>query len=199
MTTSALIVEGILTTQNVGGRLNVAPMGPIVHGDFEWLTLRPFQTSTTFRNLNETGCGVFHVVDYVGLIAKAAVGRLEETPPTEAARAVTGRVLKDCCQWFEFRITDRDLSDQRSVLRAEIVHSEQRRPFFGFNRARHAVIEAAILATRIHLTGTAAVLATFETLQTAIEKTGGEEERRSFAMLRDYVVHWTGTNREGAT
>ncbi|MCA9047357.1 MAG: DUF447 family protein, partial [Planctomycetaceae bacterium] len=85
-----------------------------------------------------------------------------------------------------------------SVLHAEIVHSQQRRPFFGFNRARHAVIEAAILATRIHLTGTAAVLTAFETLHSAVDKTGGEEERQAFELLQDYVTHWSNSQHPGA-
>ena len=65
-----MIVEGLVTSLDRDGRLNVAPMGPIVSGNFEALVLRPFQPSTTFDNLNATRCGVFHVVDRVEVIGK---------------------------------------------------------------------------------------------------------------------------------
>ncbi len=70
-----MILEGVVTTRDPHGRLNVAPMGPIVDAEMRELRLRPFQTSTTFRNLKTTGCGVFHVTDDVLLIARAAVGK----------------------------------------------------------------------------------------------------------------------------
>ncbi len=83
-----MILEGIVTSQNSAGALNIAPMGPIVDESLTWLHLRPFQTSTTFRNLKETGCGVFHVVDDVLLIAQAALNRLPEFVPTQPAEKV---------------------------------------------------------------------------------------------------------------
>jgi hypothetical protein len=39
-----MILEGIVTTQNSAGDINVAPMGPIVDESMESFVLRPFQT-----------------------------------------------------------------------------------------------------------------------------------------------------------
>ncbi|MGE0378942.1 MAG: DUF447 domain-containing protein, partial [Planctomycetaceae bacterium] len=58
-----MILEGIVTTRSAAGVVNVAPMGPIVDEWMQTLLLRPFQTSTTYRNLKQSGCGVFHVTD----------------------------------------------------------------------------------------------------------------------------------------
>ena len=176
-----------MTSLDSDGRLNIAPMGPIVQGNFASLILRPFQTSTTFSNLNETNCGVFHVVDRVELLARAAIGTLTENPPTRPASLILGWILEDCCRWFEFRITERDLSNPRSVMRAEIVSCGEQRPFFGFNRARHAVIEAAILATRVHLLDRAEVTRLFAFLEVAVEKTGDAAEVEIFQMLHSHV------------
>jgi len=44
-----------------------------------WLRLRPFQTSTTFHNLKRQRAGVFHVVDDVLLLARAAIGPIGAT------------------------------------------------------------------------------------------------------------------------
>jgi len=182
-----MIIEGLLTSTDAQGILNVAPMGPIVHGDFQRLTLRPFSGSTTFENLRTTQTGVFHVVDQVGVIAEAAIRRLSQMPPTEPACQVAGHVLLDCCRWFEFRITQIDTSSQRSEMQADVVHQGFRRAFQGFNRARHAVIEAAILATRLHLLPEAEVWAALKFLEPAVQKTGGSEERDAFAMVQHHV------------
>ena len=96
-------------------------------------------------------------------------------------------VLVDCCRWFEFRITEQDLSSARSILQAEIVAQGEHRPFFGFNRARHAVLEAAILATRVHLLSADEIAAQMIVLKSAVEKTGGVAETNSFVMLQDYI------------
>jgi hypothetical protein len=164
-------------------------MGPIVEGEFRSLILRPFQSSVTFRNLAATRCGVFHVVDQVDLIAKAAIGRLKEWPEVERATSVDGFVLKNCCRWFEFTVDAVEVSDARSQMPSTIVHCGERRAFCGFNRARHAVIEAAILATRLHLLPKSEILANFAWLQSAVVKTGGESELAAFQMLHDFVLN----------
>ena len=130
---------------------------------------------------------MFHVVDTVDLLAKAAIGQLTEPPATQAATNVNGRVLTDCCRWFEFRITERDLGSQRAVMRAEIVAQGEHRPFFGFNRARHAVLETAILATRVHLHSRAEIAPQLIVLKAAVEKTGGVAETEAFNMLQNYI------------
>ena len=186
--TPSMIVEGVVTSIDSSGQLNVAPMGPIVHGDFESLTLRPFQTSTTFQNLQQTRSGVFHVVDDVTLLAQTAVGQLTDEPETRPADIIDGRVLADCCRWFEFRVTDCDVSDQRAALQADIVATGEVRPFFGFNRARHAVLEAAILATRVHRLDKQMITDQLDVLKSAVDKTGGVAESEAFAMLQNHVT-----------
>jgi hypothetical protein len=183
-----MIVEGIVTSLDAEGRLNIAPMGPIVEGDFASLLLRPFQPSTTFNNLSEMRCGVFHVVDRVGIIAQAAIGRLEQLPAVEPAVTVNGFILQDCCRWFEFTIDSVDASDARSRMPSTIVHRGERRAFWGFNRARHAVLEAAILATRLHLLPQQHIVDMLNHLEPAVQKTGGAEEESSFAMLKEFVL-----------
>ena len=80
MLPDGILLEGIVTTLNVDGSPHIAPMGPIVDAEINWLRLRPFQTSTTFTNLKRSGEGVFHVTDAVDLLARAAVGQIKELP-----------------------------------------------------------------------------------------------------------------------
>lgn len=183
-----MIIEGLVTSVDAEGRVNLAPMGPIVRGDFESLVLRPFQPSTTFTNLSSVRCGVFHVVDHVDVIARAAIGRLTELPEMGPATSVQGFVLKNCCRWFEFTVDSIDCSNSRSVMPSTIVHRGERRPFAGFNRAKHAVLEAAILATRLHLISSDEVQAALSFLEPAVQKTGDAPEQQSFRMLQDFIA-----------
>jgi hypothetical protein len=182
-----MIIEGLVTSIDPTERLNVAPMGPVVVGNFEALILRPFQPSATFRNLSTLRAGVFHITDQVDIIAKAVTGTLTTLPPTEPARSIPGRVLSDCCRWFEFTIDSVDDSAPRSLMPATIRHAEEKRPFFGFNRAKHAVIEAAILATRLHLISRHEVSTALTFLAPAVEKTGGPTELQAWQLITDFI------------
>lgn len=182
-----MILEGIVTTQNSAGDVNVAPMGPIVNDSMESFVLRPFQTSTTYKNLKGHPFGVLHVVDDVLLLAKAAIGRLAETPETFQAITIPGRVLKSACRWYEFKLESLDDSDERTRIEARVVHSGRLRDFFGFNRAKHAVLEAAILATRIHILPADEIVAQIDAFRAPIEKTAGPNERAAFQLVDQYI------------
>src|SRR5262245_31956784 len=133
-----MILEGVVTTLDAAGALNVAPMGPIVTDDMSRIELRPFQSSRTYQNLKQHPYGVFHVTDDVLLIARAALSRLDVIPATFPAEAGPGRVLADCCRWYEFEVTVLDDSQERTQILANVVHAGRVRDFFGFNRAKHA-------------------------------------------------------------
>ncbi len=181
-----MILEGICTTRNADGSINIAPMGPIVDPDQTTFHFRPYQTSTTYSNLKRTGCGVFHVTDEVELIAQAAVGRIAETPDFLPPKIVDGAVLAGACRWYEFQVTQIDDSQPRTEISTEIVHVGRLRDFWGFNRAKHAVLEAAILATRRHLIPAEQIESQFAHLKVAVEKTAGPSELRAFEFLERY-------------
>src|SRR4051812_38024647 len=181
------LLEGIVTTLNEDCSPHIAPMGPIVDADFRCLLLRPFCTSQTYLNLKRMKQGVLHVTDDVELLARAAVGQLEEVPPLLPATEIDGVRLADACRWYEFRVMTINERQERTEIVAEIVAAGRVRDFFGFNRAKHAVIEAAILATRLQILGPTFVRQEFERLASPVEKTGGHEERRAFEFLKRYV------------
>ncbi|MEX0777286.1 MAG: DUF447 domain-containing protein [Phycisphaeraceae bacterium] len=188
------VIEGLMTTLDEPGRVNLAPMGPIVDANWQRFVLRPFKTAVTYRNLKATGQGVFHVTDDVLLIARAAIGQVDvgDGVPTQAAQHVRGVVLGGACRYYELAVTELDDRQERTTITMQAVHAERLRDYLGLNRAKHAVIEAAILATRLHLTGAAPVLAEYEKLQTLVDKTGAAAEHEAMAMLRKLVNQWTG-------
>jgi hypothetical protein len=180
-----LILEGIVTTLNEDGSPNISPMGPRVDREVSRLTLRPFRTSQTYANLQRLGAGVFHVTDDVELIARAAVGML--LPAPELVPVSTGQRLADCCRWFSFRVTSVDHREERTSIECTVIEQGAVRPFFGFNRAKHAVLEAAILATRIGILPAEEIRREMERLAIPIQKTAGHQERRAFAFLQQHI------------
>ena len=178
-----MILEGIVSTVAPDGLPHAAPMGPRMPSRLPWesFILRPFTSSTTWENLCLAPRGVLHVTDDPLTLAKAALGI--PVGPWERARGIEGWRLVDACRWLEFEIVDRAIEGPRGLMTARIVADESGRPFFGFNRASHAVLEAAILATRVHLVPRAEIIAEIDRLRPLVEKTGGESHHEAFSLV----------------
>ena len=182
-----MIIEGLLATTSASGAFHLVPMGPRITGDIDSLLLRPFEGSESLENLRRNRCGVFHITDDVLLLAKAAIHNLETSPESVATPSGKCRRLADCCRWFECEVTQISETPPRIEVECEVVDQGFVRHWSGFNRAKHAVIEAAILATRIKFIAASEVEAEFERLAVPIAKTGGHQEHRTFAFLQRYV------------
>lgn len=169
--------------------MNIAPMGPVVPESEPWsqVILKPFRTSTTYANLRATGEAVLHVTDDVLLLAQSAVGALEPFPRLMAATTVNGFILADACRYYELRALCCDEEGPRATLVMEVTHSGSLRDFFGLNRGHHAVLELAILATRMHILPREEILDAIERLRPLVEKTGGGREKKAFAHLVEYI------------
>ena len=184
-----MIIEGIVTTTAPDGRLHVAAMGPWIDdaerasGRVTRLTLRPFATSHTAGNLARVPSGVFHLTDDALLLARIVAGRLEGEPESRPADRVPGRVLVDACTAWEFAVERVDDSGPRIECAARVVATHHGRPFIGFNRAAHAVVEAAILVTRLHLLDRDDIRRRLADLRVLVEKTGGPREHEAFSLL----------------
>jgi hypothetical protein len=185
-----MILEGIVTTVSAAGEVNIAPMGPSLDsatGELMRFELRPFRTSQTYANLKTHGEGVLHITDDVLLLAQAAVGHVDPQPPMQPAIRIRGWVLADACRFHEFRILSCDDRAERARFAAEVIHTGRLRDFFGFNRAKHAIVEAAILATRIAFLPLDEIETEYRKLAALVEKTGGPPEHEAFAFLRAYL------------
>jgi hypothetical protein len=179
----APIVETIVTTVADDGTVNCAPMG-VEWGD-EAIVLKPFLETATYRNVLATRAAVVNLTDDVRVFARAAISnpRYQTIPAT----VVRGVVLADCCSWRELTVRAIDSTPPRSRITMAVVHTGVRREFIGFNRARHAVLEAAIYATRLHLLPRDVVEREMQRLQVIVDKTAGAAEVEAMALLSDYV------------
>jgi uncharacterized protein len=180
-----MIIETIVTTTDLNGVVNIAPMGVEWDGGDEPPVLKPFLETTTFRNVSATGVAVVNLVDDVRIFARAAISNPEY--PVAPAVAVRGVVLEAACSWRELTVRSIDGTPPRSRIETSIAHRGFRREFIGFNRARHAVLEAAIYATRVHMLDRALIEAELARLQVIVDKTAGPAEREAMASLAEYV------------
>jgi hypothetical protein len=128
------------------------------------------------------------VTDDVELLAQAAVGQPSLVTRLIATPSGDELIIADACRWYAFEIESLDDSTERTSIVARVTDRGVLREFLGFNRAKHAVLEAAILATRLHLLGAQEVLAEFDRLQIAVDKTGAAAEQRAMAFLREHVT-----------
>jgi hypothetical protein len=185
-----VILEGIVTTLSCEGTLNIAPMGPKLDPDLSMrrFELRPYRTSTTFENLKARREGVFHVSDDVLMLAQTAIGAdVDPKPKLLPSAIVIGWIIGGACRYYEFRVLEIDDQEDRARMLVETVAEGRIRDFLGFNRARHAVVEAAILATRTAFLAREEILAEFRKLSVIVNKTGGPIEASAFRLLDEHV------------
>jgi len=178
-----MIVESIVTTVAADGAVNCAPMG-VEWGD-DHIVLKPFLETATYRNVFATRAAVVNVVDDVRIFARAAISN--PVYPTVPATVVQGVRLADCCSWREVEVRSIDSTPPRSRIDTIVVHRGVEREFIGFNRARHAVLEAAIYATRVHLLPREFIISELERLQVIVDKTAGPQEHEAMALLTAFV------------
>ena len=207
-----MIVEGIITTEDENGEMHAAPIGPHVDEAFRDWTLYPFQTSTTFANLHRTGRAVFHITDNAFLLTATVLGygnrqlshgqnatdgssedRRSEAESKwrhliEKARRAnleqeTGWVLENCHRYYSLQITEWDTSTQRAKATCRVVKQGTKGTFWGWNRAKHSLLELAILVSRRHMTDPAVWKEEWDKHCIIINKTAGPWELEALALL----------------
>ena len=76
---------------------------------------------------------------------------------------------------------------ERAELSCRVLFEGKQKDFLGFRRAANAVIEAAILATRLAFHDYAVVADRLRHYREIVEKTGDENDRQAFQLVHDYV------------
>ena len=156
----------------------------------------PFKPSTTHDNVIASGHAVLNIVTDTRVFAGCVTGRREW--PTRAAERIPGVRLVCALSHVELKLDERLDDAQRPVLRMARVHEVSHAPFAGFNRAQAAVIEAAVLVSRLRMLPASKVDAEMAYLQIAIDKTAGPEEREAWAWLGEAVAAFRAGAKEQA-
>lgn len=179
-----MIREAIVTTCSPEGEPHIAPMGFREEGGR--VILAPFRPSGTLSNLEATGRAVVNLTDNVAIFAGCLTGRPDwETVPADSIEGVR---LADTLAHRELEVETTEEDPERPRLHCREVHSGNHRPFTGFNRAQGAVLEAAILVSRLHFLPREKVEREIDYLTIAIEKTAGPRERQAWEWLMEAVA-----------
>ena len=187
-----MIRECIVTTQNRAGAVHIAPIGLIEEDGY--LVIAPFRPSLTLDNLRENPAAVANYTDDVLVFAGCLTGRRDW--PTRAATRVAGAVLEQTLAHAELRVVAVVEDTVRPRFRCAVVHEETHAPFRGFNRARAAVVEAAILVSRLHMLPADKIDREIAYLGIAIDKTAGPRERQAWDWLMEKVAEHRAKNKE---
>lgn len=189
----ASLIETVVTTTGSDGVVNCAAMG--VRWGEEELVFWPFDATRTLKNLRFRGEAVVHLTDDVLLFVQAALGH--PRPAMRAARAIVGSVIEEANSWREVVVTEIAPSEDgmpRSRVRARVVATGTGRGTgqpAGLCRARHAAVEASIVASRLRWLGGERVDAELARLEELVDKTAGPRERAAMAYVRRYVAERT--------
>jgi len=174
-----MIYETVITTVNKADELHIAPMG--ISKDREMIVIAPFKPSQTLDNLRATKQAVINMTDDVSIIAGCLTGR--RSWPVGRAHAVNGYVLQAALSHIEVEVASVEEDKLRPRYFCREVHSAIHAPFKGFNRAQAAVLEAAILVSRLQMLPEEKIKSEISYLQIAIDKTAGEKELMAWDWL----------------
>ena len=183
-----VIFETVVSTVAPDGTPHVAPMG-VRYGRSEAgndVILMPFKPSTTLANIVASGHAVLNIVTDTRVFAGSVTGR--RAWPLQPAEHIKGVRLACALNHVELKLAELQDDPQRPVLRMARVFEVGHALYSGFNRAQAAVVEAAVLVSRLHLLPAAKVEAEMNYLQIAIDKTAGPEEREAWSWLTEAVA-----------
>jgi len=180
------IVETIVTTTNAKGEAHIAPLGLIADGG-RWI-IAPFRPSRTLENLSEVPYAVASHTDDVRVFAGCVTGRKDW--PTAGADKVPGVRLADAVSHWELAVEELTDDTQRPRFACKLVHAVSHRPWEGFNRAQAAVLECAVLVTRLKMLPPEKIDSELKYLEIAISKTAGPREEEAWSWLVAKIDAW---------
>lgn len=188
-----MIHETIVTSLDATQAVHIAPFG--VRAEAERVVIAPFRPSTTLDNLLHYGCAVVNLTDDVRIFAGTLSGRRDW--PVRPAEHVPGVVLDCALAHQELKLVDMREDANRPELVFQVVHEAQHGFFRGFNRAQAAVIELAVLVSRLQLLPMEKIDSDVAYLRIAVEKTAGEREWQAWKWLIECIEnHRAATNGE---
>lgn len=180
-----MIRETIVTTRAPDGSAHIAPMGAtLIEGGY---LLQPFRPSRTLDNLVAARACAVNFTDDARIFAGCITGRRRDWPTAPTTR-IDGLRLAGALAHDEVEITSVEDDATRPRLFARIVHSENHAPFRGMNRAKAAVLEAAVLVSRLHMLPAEKIDAEMAYLTIAIDKTAGREELEAWSWLTEAIA-----------
>jgi len=186
-----MIYETIITTTDADGNPHIAPFG--IRERDALVVIAPFRPSATLDNLLRCRHAVVNATDDVRIFAGALTGRRDW--PVRRAETVDGWVLEAALAHRELELIDVKEDAVRPELLFRVVYDAVHAPFRGFNRAKAAVLEAAVLVSRLHMLPLEKIESEVRYLTIAIKKTAGEQELQAWGWLMEKIDNYQAEMR----
>ena len=176
--------ETIVTPKNKDNTIKVSPLGVYISNNE--LRIKPFKPSSSLDNILRNKSGVINYTDDVKIFASCIVKKKINIKFTKAVK-VDCSFLKNTISHTEFVVDKVIENDTRPTIICRPVHEGAHNFFYGFNRAKSAVIELCILTSRLGIISDEKIKKEIEYLEIAIGKTAGENEIEAWNWLLDYI------------
>ena len=190
-----MIQEVIVTTTNKDGSTHIAPMG--IRKESGLIIISPFKPSATLENIQRNKSAVINRVDDVRVFAGCLTGHKDwSLVPTEKIKDKRLEMALSHLELSLERFEDDELRPQfyfKQII--EINH----KPFQGFSRAQYAVLEAAILVSRLRMLTKEKIEQEVEYLKIAIDKTAGENEKVAWGWLMESIKQYRQVSTQEKT
>jgi hypothetical protein len=177
------IHEVIVSTLNEDGTVHHAPMG--ISEVSNHFIIKPFKPSTTYDNLRRHAQCAISYTDDVRIFAGAVTGRRQWT--TANCSRIECEYIEGALAHSELEVVDVEDDDVRACFKAAIIAETTHAPFRGFNRAQAAVIEAAVLVSRLNMLPAEKIKQEVNYHTIAIEKTAGDREAQAWGWLMNKI------------
>lgn len=189
-TNAQRILETVVVSRNADGSPHIAPLGVRLAG--EEMLLAPFHPSRTLENLRRERTVTVNAITDTRIMAGALTGRREW--PVEPAEQIDGFRLAAALSHTELDLYRLDEDELRPHFYGRVLGTYSHAPFPGLNRAQAAVLEAAILVSRLQMLDRDKVEREIEYLRIAIDKTAGADELEAWGWLMEAVDAWRQTH-----
>ena len=190
-----MIQEIIVTTLNEDGSTHIAPMG--IREENGLIIIAPFKPSATLENIQRNKSAVVNRIDDVRIFAGCLTGRKDW--PLVSAEKITGQRLQAALSHLELELESFEDDELRPRFYMKTVYEATHTPFKGFNRAQAAVLEAAILVSRLNMLSEEKINQELEYHTIAMDKTAGENERIAWQWLMEKIEAFREKNKQGET
>jgi hypothetical protein len=179
-----MIRETIVSTVDEAGRVHLAPIGIIADAG-GWI-IAPFHPSATLDNLRTVPFAAANFTEDVRIFAGCLTGR-NQWPTTPCVEIPVPR-LTDALTHAELVVTSITEDESRPRFHCRQLRTVAHAPFKGFNRAQAAVIEAAILVSRLSILPREKVEHELAYLEIAVTKTASSAEEEAWNWLKQAIA-----------
>jgi uncharacterized protein len=185
-----MIFETVIISTDDKNVPHVTPFG--VRHEGEHIIISPFKPSKTLNNILTTKVATMNITDDVRVFAGALTNRPQWE--LELTDDIKGFRLRDCLMHAELELSDVREDEVRPQLVMTQIKRQHHADFNGFNRAQAAVIELAVLTSRLHMLSPEKIQSELKYLQIAIDKTAGENELEAWSWLTEKINQYYENN-----